>query len=374
MSGGIFVSAGEASGDLHGATLARALRERAPDQPLFGMGGGGMETAGVDLIVRNDEMAVTGIFEVASHMRTIYHAFHRLLDEVRLRKPALAILIDYPDFNLRLAAKLRSMSIPVVYYISPQVWAWRRGRVHRIRKLVDHMIVILPFEERPYQEAGVPVTYVGHPLADIVRPSTNRETFRARLGLDGEDPVLAMLPGSRLKEVRRHRPVLAESLRRMRGRTRAIVVRAPTISKSAIEALAPGLTIVEDAAYDALTHADLVLTSCGTATLETALCGTPMIAFYRLSPLTYLVGRPLVRTRTYAMCNILAGEPVVPELIQGDFTPDRMAVEADRLLGDPTCLAEMRRRLAALRQVLGAPGAAGRAADVALRVAGLRDS
>jgi len=364
----ILISAGEASGDLHAAHLVRALRDVSPGCDVFGLGGPEMASQGVDLVARNEGVAVTGIVEVATHLREVYGAFRRLLREAADRRPALAILVDYPDFNLRLAARLKRLGIPVMYYISPQVWAWRSGRVRTIRRYVDHMVVILPFEEEFYRKSGVSVTFVGHPLVDTAKPSVSRAEFFVRAGLDATLPLVTLLPGSRRKEVEQHLPVLGQAAALMSHRCNFLVVRARSIRVEALRALSPGLAVHDGNVYDALAASDLVLTSCGTATLETALCGAPMIAFYRVSPISYALGRHLVRTDTFAMCNIISGRKVVPELIQGDFTPRRVASEADRLLGDDGERRRISESLARIRHQLGEPGAPRRAAEIAGRL------
>ncbi|MEW6369125.1 MAG: lipid-A-disaccharide synthase [Acidobacteriota bacterium] len=371
-SGGILISAGEASGDLHGAGLVAALRSMEYDRPVFGLGGSALATQGVELLARNEQTAVTGILEVLSHVRLIYRAFRRLVAEAKDRRPDLAVLIDYPDFNLRLARKLNGMNIPVMYYISPQVWAWRKGRIRQIKRLVKLMLVILPFEEEFYREAGVPVSFVGHPLVDVVRPAMSRDEFFRTLSLDPAVPLITLLPGSRRKEIGHHLPVLTSALGLLKAPHQALVVKAPTADRKQIESLARNshIRVIEAGIYDAMSHADLVLTSCGTATVETALCGTPMIAYYRLSPLTYVIGKPLVRVHTYAMCNILAGRRVVPELIQREFTPERVASEADRMLADRQYAQEIRVALQRIRERLGPPGASTRAAQAALHLIG----
>lgn len=362
----ILIVAGEASGDLHGAELALALREQSPEVAMFGLGGSAMVSAGVELVARNEKTGVTGIVEVLSHLDKIYRTFRVLIDTAKRRRPSLAVLIDYPDFNLRLAPKLKRLGIPVMYYISPQIWAWRQGRIRHIRRYVDHMAVILPFEEEIYRAAGVPVTFVGHPLRDVVRPAVSRSEFFDAFRLDPAKPLVALLPGSRRKEVAAHLPVINKALTLLSRPWQGIILKAPTIEREQIEGA--GLPIVEDLTYDALTYSDLVLTSCGTATLETALCGTPMVAFYKLAPLTYLLGKPLVRMKTYAMCNILAGRRVVPELIQSEFRPDRVAAEADRILAGGEYTSDMRAGLADIAHRLGPPGASARAASIALRM------
>lgn len=365
----VLISAGEASGDLHAAHLVEALLALDPSIELFGLGGERMAESGVELIVRNEQISVTGIVEVLSHLPQVYGAFRRLISAAEQRRPALAVLVDYPDFHLLLAKRLVRAGIPVVYYISPQVWAWREGRLKTIKKLVSHMIVILPFEEQFYRAAGVPVTFVGHPLRDSVRASQSREEFFREHRLDPALPLVTLLPGSRRKEVGAHLPVLLGAHREMKVRSQFVIQRAPSIERGLIEQIAGGgAKIVEPGAYDAQAHADLVLTSCGTATLETALCGTPMIAFYRLSPVTYILGKPLVRMDTYAMCNILGGRRIVPELIQGDFTTQRVAAEADAILGDPERSRTMREDLLRIAGTLGPPGAAARAAAKVLEV------
>ncbi|MBI2840413.1 MAG: lipid-A-disaccharide synthase [Acidobacteria bacterium] len=366
MPGEILIVAGEASGDLHGAELVRALHEQSREVALFGLGGSAMANAGVDLVARNETTGVTGIVEVLSHLDKIYQTFRLLISEAKRRRPSLAVLIDYPDFNLRLAPKLKRLGIPVMYYISPQIWAWRHGRIRHIRRYVDHMAVILPFEEEIYRAAGVPVTFVGHPLRDVVRPAVSRGEFFDAYGLDRSKPLVTLLPGSRRKEIAAHLPVLNRALPLLRGPWQAIILKAPTIERAQIEGA--GLPIVEDLTYDALTYSDLVLTSCGTATLETALCGTPMIAFYKLAPLTYLLGKPLVRMHTYAMCNILAGRRVVPELIQSEFRPDRVAEEAEKILAGGVYTEDMRAGLADIAHRLGPPGASARAASIAIQM------
>ena len=366
----IFIAAGEASGDLHGAHLVKAIHEQSPHCRVFGLGGSALAVQGAELIVRNDDIAVTGIIEVASHFRAIRAGFHRLLQEAGRRRPALAILIDYPDFNLRLAAKLKRLGIPIMYYISPQLWAWRRGRIRTIKRHVDHMVVILPFEAKLYADAGIPVTFVGHPLKETVHPSMTREEFFAAIDRHPDRPLVTLLPGSRRKEVVHHLPVLASAVTLLKRPIELLIAKAPTVDRALIESLAPGIRILEDGIYDALAYSDVVATSCGTATLETALSGTPMITFYRLSRLTYFLGRPLVRMKTFAMCNILAGRRIVPELIQENFTPERVASELEKLLAGDRVRQEMRAGLEEIREQLGPPGAASRAAAIALGLAG----
>jgi lipid-A-disaccharide synthase len=364
----ILVSCGEPSGDLYGAELLRLLKERLPLLQGFGLGGDRLEAQGLRLLAHVRQLAVVGLLEVLSHLRDLRGIFRRVLAEVDRERPDVAVLVDYPDFNLRLARELRRRQIPVVYYVSPQVWAWRRERLVTIRDTVARMLVIFPFEESLYREAGVPVTFVGHPLVDLVRPAADPHAFLRGLGLDPARPVAALLPGSRTKEVAYNLPPLAGAVARIRAgcpEAQFLVALAPSLDASAV--LGPlrglGVTLVRDRTAEALSCAGVALVASGTATVETALLGTPMVVVYRVSPLTYAIGRRFLQVPHFAMVNLIAGRQVVPELEQGDFTPERVAAEALRLLSEPGAAAEMRQELARVRGLLGGPGASARAAE-----------
>lgn len=367
----LFLVAGEASGDLQGGLLAEALLAKEPSIRLEGVGGEAMERAGVALFRRSEEMGVTGFFEVIRHLPRLV----RLLNEVSRRivatRPDAAILIDYPDFNLRLAARLRRHGVKVIYYISPQVWAWRGGRVGAIRRTVDRMIVIFPFEEPLYRDAGVPVRFVGHPLVDRVRATRSRDRVRSSLGLLEGEKLVVLLPGSRHSEIARIAPVL-DSARRM-------LARRPEIRWAV--ALAPGLTAAdlppsmrEDPSlplragetYDLLGACDLAVVASGTATLEGALLGAPMIVVYKMHPISWAIARRLVRVQHVAMANLVLGKRIVPELIQDEANPKRVAAEIVRILDDPALLRVTREALRQAAQSLGSGGAAVRAADAVL--------
>jgi lipid-A-disaccharide synthase len=316
---------------------------------------------------------VVGLLEVISHLRDLRAIFRRVLDEVDRERPDLAVLVDYPDFNLRLARELNQRGVPVVYYVSPQVWAWRRRRLGTIRETVERMLVIFPFEEGLYREAGVPVTFVGHPLVDLVRPAPDTRGFLRGLGLDPERPVVALLPGSRPKEAAHNLPPLAAAVPRIRSSrpdVQFVVALAPYLDPSAVEGPLRGLgvTVVKDQTAAALSAASLALVASGTATVETAILGTPMVVVYRVSPITYALGRWLLRVPHFAMVNLIAGRRVVPELEQHDFTPERVAAEALRLLSDEGAASTMRRELARVRELLGGPGASERAAEAVAEV------
>lgn len=363
----LLVSCGEPSGDLYAAELVRELRAQGTALEPFGLGGDRLASQGVQLLAHVRELAVVGLLEVLSHLRRLRAVFRAVLDAVERERPAGAVLVDYPDFNLRLARALKSRGVRVVYYVSPQVWAWRRGRVRTIRATVDRMLVIFPFEEALYREAGVPVRFVGHPLVDLVRPAPDRASFLAELGLDPARPVVAVLPGSRPKEIAHNLPPLAGAIRMLAARrpdAQFVAAVAPGLEPAAVSVPLAGLPVASVAGR---THAvagaaDVALVASGTATVETALLGTPMVVVYRLSPITYLMGRPLVRVPHFAMVNLIAGRRVVPELIQAAFTPERVAAEVLSLLQDGRRAGEVRAALATVRERLGAPGASARAA------------
>jgi len=292
-----------------------------------------------------------------------------VLAEADRRQPALAVLIDYPDFNMRLARRLRARGVPVVYYISPQVWAWRRGRVRAIRETVSHMIVLFPFEEPLYREAGVPVTFVGHPLVDLVRPAADRDAFIRSCGLDPARPVLGLLPGSRQKEVAFNFPAIRGAVARVasaRPDVQFLLAVAPSLDTEELRQTASGapIRLVAGQAHAVLSVASAAVVASGTATVEAALLGVPMVVVYRVSALTYTLGRPFVRVPHFAMVNLIAGRGVVPELIQADFTPENVAAEVLSLLGNRERLEGMRRDLLRVRELVGEPGASRRAAEV----------
>jgi len=369
--------AGERSGDIFGAGLARALQARLPGLEVFGCGGEAMRGAAVDTVVDSHQIAVAGITEVVSGIPRAYRAFHQLLDEVDRRQPQLAILIDFPDFNLRLARQLKKRRIPVVYFVSPQVWAWRKGRVQKLKKRIAKMIVIFDFEEEIYQQAGVPVEYVGHPLVDMVRPHLTRQEFFAKVGLDASVQTVALLPGSRPQEVSTNLPVMLDAATRLtlNRKLQFVVAVAPTIDSRWLETTllecyvgrATVRTAVH-ATYDAMQHSEVAVVASGTATLEAALRERPMVVVYRVSALTWLVGKLLVHVPYYSMVNILAKKELVPELMQHDFNAANVATRVEYLLDHPEAREEMIRGFQALKPRLGQGGAIERAADAMVGV------
>jgi lipid-A-disaccharide synthase len=401
------ISCGEPSGDLYAAALATALLQSDPSTVITGFGGDRLEAAGAALVGNFSGLSVTGLVEVARLLPRTYATYRRLVAHARATRPDVFVAIDFPDFNFVLARALRKIGVPVVYYISPQLWAWRRGRMKTMRRIADRVLVIFPFEEAIYREAAVPVQWVGHPLLDVAPPAEPKAMFLARLGLDPGRPVVALLPGSRRNELRAILPDLARGARLIRDRipdVQFIVARAPHLSdeafaplsiigsvrkgdgRAASEAAAdpPGrrtspstegssisgdVVIVEGQADGVLAAADVALVASGTVTVQAALHECPMVVVYRLSAMTYRLGKPFVRVDTYAMANLVAGRRVVPELIQDAFTPEAVAAEALRVLTEPGHAAQVRGALHEVRGKLGTPGASRRAAEAVLEVA-----
>jgi lipid-A-disaccharide synthase len=362
----ILLSAGEASGDMYAAQLAAALKARTNCE-IFGMGGDQMRAACVDVITDYCEVSVLGITEILARLPQLIRAMRGLVAAAEKRHPVLAVLTDFPGFHLRLARKLKPLGVRNVYYICPQFWAWRPWRVRIVRRRFALALCIFPFEEKFFRDAGVPVKFIGHPLVGNVAPTQTREAFFAAHNLDPSRKLVALLPGSRNSELARHLPLLREA---------CAMIHAELPVQFAVAA-APGRTdllrqgwssqlnvrVIEGQTYDTLAHADASIVCSGTATVEAALLDAPMVVVYRVSPLTAILAKPLVRTKFFSMVNLIAGREVVPELIQKDFTPEKVAAQTLRLLGDPPSVAAMRMELAEVRRKLGPPGAVERAAD-----------
>ena len=375
------VVAGEASGDLYGGFLVRALREKAPGIRFSGIGGPRMAEEGVSLLADSRDLAVVGLVEVFSHFGAIRKAYRRAAEFLRDKRPDLLVLIDYPDFNLRLAREAQRWGVPVLYLVSPQVWAWRPSRVRQIVERVDRMLVIFPFEEKIYLEAGVPVEFVGHPLLDLLPPPPDRSQPRTRFGLDPGRPVVGLLPGSRKREIRFHLPTMLESgrlLLRRHPQLQFVLPLASTLRRGDLEpflskgsARELGVRILEGEPGEVLSAVDVAVVKSGTATLEAALMGVPMAVVYRTTPVTYLLALLLTRVRHVGLVNIVAGREIAPELVQGNFTPGRVADVLDAFLREPARAAAVSREMAALRERLGQPGCFMRAADAVLKMLGL---
>jgi lipid-A-disaccharide synthase len=375
LSARLLLSCGEASGDLYAGALTRELLALEPTLTIAGLGGPQFAAAGGRLVDDYRDIAVTGLTEAIAKLPRSFEARRRLVAQAEDERPDALILIDFPDFNFRLAPKIRRLGVPVIYYISPQIWAWRAGRLKTMRAIADRVLVIFPFEEKIYRDGGVPVEFVGHPLIDLAKPSIGREAFLAARGLSPDAPTVAILPGSRSNEVSRILPALAGAAVRIRAAIPAaqfVVARAPHLEDRLFEAvrqrgLGP-IAIVEGDTDTVLASSDVALTASGTATVQTALHDTPMVIVYRMSPLSYYLLRRLVTVDTIGMVNLIAGERIVPELVQDAFTPDAVAREAVSMLTDRERAAQIRAGLARVRTALGGPGASRRAAMAIMRV------
>ncbi|HEY1204010.1 MAG: lipid-A-disaccharide synthase [Bryobacteraceae bacterium] len=352
----ILISAGEASGDLYAASLAAELLRRHADLELFGCAGPRMRAAGVRAVVDSASLAVVGLIEVVAHIPRIRREYRKLLAAARAERPTLAILTDSPDFHLRLARRLKRMGIPVVYLVAPQVWAWRKGRLAAMRRTVDRLLCIFPFEEPFFREHGIPVTYIGHPLSRLVRPSIGREEFFRKHGLAEDRPLVALLPGSRQAEAARHMPALEAAAAEI-ARRRPVNLVLGRAGLSDFRERIPGgaIQVIEGETWDLLAHATLALAASGTVTVEAALLGTPMVTFYKVTALSWFAGRFLVNVPFYSMVNLIAGRAVIPELMQNEMTGERLAAEALRLLDSPAAREEMQRQLEAVSRALAGP-------------------
>jgi lipid-A-disaccharide synthase len=368
----VLISAGEASSDMYAARLATALRART-GVTFFGMGGPRMREAGVDLVADYHEVAVVGITEVLHKIPTVIGVQNRLAREAQMRGSSLAILVDSPGTHLGVARRLKKNNIPVGYFIGPQVWAWRAGRVRVVKRLVRRMVVIFPFEEKIYQDAGVPVDFVGHPLVDTVRATMSRAEFAAQQGLDASRPIVTILPGSRPTEIAQNYPRVIAACERIAqtGNVQFVHAAAHGLDAELFARYAqPKIPIkrVEGLTYNALAASDCAIVASGTATVEAALLGTPMVVVYRVAPLTATILRHMIRTPFIGMVNLIAGRRVAPELIQDDFTPETLEREVRCLLDSPGARDEAKGGLAEVRAKLGPGGAIERAADIFARM------
>ncbi len=383
----IMIIAGEASGEMHGAGVVAALKARYPEIDVFGVGGERMKRAGCALVYHIERFSVMGLTEVVRHLPFIRRALRRLDGLLASRRPDLVILIDYPDFNLRLARKARRRGIPVLYYISPQVWAWRPRRIHAIVRNVDCMAVVFPFEVELYEKAGGKVVFVGHPLLEVLESRQSRTEFCESVGLDSDRPIIGMLPGSRTMEVERMLPAMAGTLRNVQRDlpgVQGVIGLAPTVSGTDLAACLAGnedleedvvkVPEVENSTYEVMKHADLLLVTSGTATLESACFGTPLLVLYRMSRLSWWIARRLVRIPDIGLVNVVAGRRIAPEFLQDAVDPETLSPVVLELLKDPEKRQAMACELREVRSRLGTPGASSRVADLALDMAAGADN
>jgi len=374
----VMVSCGEPSGDLYAGALAAEILRKAPSAEIVGFGGDRLAAAGARLLENFSGLSVTGLSEVVRLLPKTYATYRRLVADAEATRPDVFVAIDFPDFNFVLARALKKRGIPVVYYISPQLWAWRPGRMATMKRLVERVLVIFPFEEQIYREAGVPVEWVGHPLFDVAPTPPPRRAFLQGVGLDPDRPVLALLPGSRSNELHAILPDLVAATSIIREQVPGVqflLARAPHLRDDLLAPITsapahtPSIVVVEGHADDVLAASDAAVVASGTITVQAALHACPRAVVYRLSPVTYRLGKPFVRVQTYAMPNLVAGRRVVPELIQDAFTPDAVAHEAVRMLTDVEYAETMRRDLREVTARLGTRGASSRAADAVLAIA-----
>jgi lipid-A-disaccharide synthase len=375
MSKRILIIAGEASGDLHGAKLASALLKADSEISLEGVGGRLMSSAGVTLLGDIQDLGVVGVVEVFAHWGSIWNIYRKVRERLRQTPPDLAVFIDYPDFNLRLARIARRVGVPSVYYISPQIWAWRQGRVRTIARLIDKMLVIFPFEREFYDAAGVDCEFVGHPLLDDLSTLPPRTTLRSHLGLHLDRPTVGLLPGSRRQEVSRLLPAMLQAMGRLKKRIPQLQLAlavAPSLNSDVVQSIVAsvgsGLEVssIHGRADEVISASDAVVVASGTATLQAAIHETPMVIVYKVSGLTYLLGRMLIRTEHIGLANLVAGKRIVPELLQSSVNGQEIEEEVHRILTDAVYTEEIRKGLSQVRAKLGSPGASARAAKVIL--------
>ena len=369
----ILISAGEASGEMYGAQLIEALHRRDPFLEFFGVGGDRMRAAGCDTVVDARDLAVVGISEIVSHLPKIYGLFRKLIAEADRRRPDLVVVIDSPAFNWRVARQMRKRGIPVVYYVCPQFWAWRQGRVRLLRKYVNKALVIFPFEEKFYRDRGVDATFVGHPLADLSLPSIDRDDYASTYKLDAAKPWITLMPGSRMKEVRMNLSAILDSASKLGSGYEFLLPVAPTLDRSFLESLMDGARPVRlvSGALPALAQSRAGIIASGTATVEAAMMTTPFVMVYRVSPLTYFLGRPRVKVPHFAMVNLIAGKEVVPELVQHDFTAENVVARLRDILPDGQARDQMIEGLGSVKTLLRGPNqdrlhAAERAAEAVM--------
>lgn len=369
MMSSILIIAGENSGEKYGARLVHEFKKLRPSVSFFGIGGNEMEKEGVHLLFHVKEMALVGGFEIITQLPRLKKIFNCLKKETTLKKPIVSVLIDSPDFNLRLAKKLKKMSIPVLYYISPTVWAWRKERLKTIKETVNKMLLIFPFEEKIYKEREIPAVYVGHPLRETLKLSLHKEEFFQRHGLDPQKKLISILPGSRKSELKFHMPVLLEALHKIKNEFSAqfLLLLAENLEPHLLNDYIPShnkeLKVLVDNKSEAMAYSSLVLSACGTANLEAALLEVPLISFYRILPLTHFIGAKLIHIKNYSIVNILAGKRIVPELIQRNFTPENIFKETENILGSDEVISKMIKGYKSIKAILGERQASQNAAE-----------
>jgi len=364
----VLIIAGEASGDLHGAGVVRELKKRIPDIDIFGIGGDRMRKEGMETVVHISSMSFMGFAEVVKNLPFIRKVERLLESLLSTRPPDVVVLIDYPGFNLRFARRVKKKDIAVLYYISPQVWAWHRSRVKKMKGTIDRMLVVFPFEVPIYEKEGIPVQFVGHPLVESIGSTLGRGEFCARYSLMESKKILALLPGSRLQEIEKILPTMIEAALTLQRKdnVQPVVGVAPNLGSEVMRRFVPadyGFPLVENGTYDLMASADAAIVTSGTATLEAGWFGTPMAVVYKTSPLTYFIGSALVDVPHIGLVNIVAEKGIVPEFIQGDMTAQNLVSSIRKILYDIEYGIAMRKELAIIKERLQGPGASGRVAE-----------
>jgi len=367
----VLISAGEASGEMYGGQLIEAVHRRDASLDFFGVGGERMRAAGCDTVVDAKDLAVVGITEILGQLPKIYRLFQALMAETHRRKPALAIVIDSPAFNWRVARQMHKAGVPVLYYVAPQFWAWRQGRVRLLKKYISKALVIFPFEEQFYRERGVDATFVGHPLADLPHPQIERGDYAAKYKLDAEKHWITLMPGSRIKEVRMNLPTMLEAVAQFGRAFEFVLPVAPTLDPAFLRTHTKGcsVTLIPES-LPGLWHSRAAIVASGTATVEAAMMSTPFVMVYRVSRLTYVLGKPRIKVPHFAMVNVIAGEEVVPELVQADFTTENVIKRLNEIIPEGTPRDEMLEGLARVKAKMRSPDSrhpADQAADVVLQ-------
>lgn len=372
----IMISVGEASGDLHGAALTKAIKKLCPSATVFGMGGSKMKEAGVEIIHDINELAAMGIVEVAKSISKLLRLRSFLAEVMEQKKPDVLVIIDYPGFNMKLAKVAKEMNIPVVSYISPKVWAHGRGRAKELARLVEHVVVIFPFEVEIYQEVGANVTFIGNPLIDIVKPTFSKDEAYRFFGADPDKPVILLMPGSRQHEIQDLLPIIMPSVEIIADQipgSQFYLLLAPTIDEETIGSILGAynvpVKIISESRYDLMNIANIAIVASGTATLETSIMEVPTVLIYKLNTITYLIAKLIVDVPYIGLTNIIANRSIIPELVQSDATPRNIVKETVAILNDTELKDQMIAGLKEVRSMLGEPGAVDRGAQIVLEIA-----
>ena len=367
----ILIVAGEVSGDIQGGKLVKAIKELSPDMKIAGIGGENMRASGMELLRNVSEMSFLGFTEIIKHLPFIRKVMNELIKWIEIERPKIVVLIDYPGFNLKLAEKAKKLGCKIIYYISPQIWAWGKGRIKKIARLVDQMIVVFPFEEELYQNAGVAVEFVGHPILENLEVNLSKEDFYSENDLNLNEKMIGLLPGSRSQEVENHYKPMIDAVEKLKSEypnMQSITAKSPVVDKIVYTEIAGNNNQkYTDKTHDVMSHSDLLFVASGTATLESACLGTPLIVVYRVSPLSWLIGKMLVNIDFIGLVNIVAGRRIAPELLQSELTPSRLALEASNILKDEKSYAETSSELLKVKKMHGEPGASKKAAELIIK-------